>query len=92
MVEADIIRMYESSRKNCHDRFRAVNSLRHLFMDTVPIDVRDDVAYLRIYESVMSKISCLYPFLSWEVERQMKKKKRRYARRVSEEREQELHL
>lgn len=92
MVEAEIVKRYQSSKKNCHDRFLAVNSLRHLLMDSVSIDVKDDAAYLQVYESAMSKISGLYPFLSGEVERQVRKKKRRVTRRGREERKDELHL
>lgn len=93
MVEADIVRSYEKSRQNWHDRRIAVHSLRHLFMDGIILDdVHDNAAYLLVYESVMSKISGLYPYLSEEVQRQMRKKKRRQARRSREERKDELHI
>jgi len=90
--ESKAIHKYKLSKQNYRDKLDVVNTLRHILMDDIKVDVSDDKAYMRQYECIMSNISCSYPFLSDEVQRQVRKKKRRQARRSDEKRESNLHI
>jgi hypothetical protein len=58
-----------------------VNAIRHARMDSMVFDHTNNALYLQFYTIVMESISCDYPFLSGEVQRQVEKKKRWQARR-----------
>ncbi len=92
MDEQAIISEYLASPQNSRCRIVAVNSLRHLYMDTIVFDVKDDETYMAVYQRVMQFIESRYPILSWEVQRQIAKKKRRQGRRVAIEQEQQVSV
>ena len=58
-----------------------VNFLRHHRMDSVEVNVKDNVEYIQIYTSIMRGIATDHPSLAGEVERQVAKKKRWQTRR-----------
>jgi hypothetical protein len=96
MTEALILQEYELSTQNAKSRCLAVNALRHLMMDPVVFDSKNDSDYMSVYLKVMGDISSRYPLLSWEVQRQVAKKKRRQERKVAngsqEQRAEPMHF
>lgn len=83
---------YLETSQNAKSRAETVNRLRHLVMDKVQFDVTDDDQYMYVYTQIMLSISSEFPSLSWEVKRQMAKKKRRQARRSLEKQEARVHI
>jgi len=92
MTEHTVMEEFLASSQNLEARKKAVNSLRHLQMDEVTMDAKDNASYLLVYEAVMSDISSRYPSLSQEVQRQVAKKKRWQERRSLEEHKNSLHI
>lgn len=92
MTEAHIIQQFNESRRNAQSRCETVNALRHLLMDRIAIDVSDDAAYMAVYLEVMRSIESRYPLLSWEVQRQVAKKRRRQERKAHAKQGQVVHL
>ena len=90
--EQSIVNEYLNSRQNSKTKTEAVNSLRHLLMDGVAVDVKDDSAYMSVYQPIMGYIASQYPILSQEVKRQIDKKIRRQTRRSLETHASELHI
>lgn len=92
MTEELIFQAYLTSPQNANARRDTVNALRHIAMDLIAFDVKDDAAYWAVYEDIMTRISSQFPLLSWEVKRQMAKKSRRQVRRALEERQASVHI
>lgn len=92
MTEAMIIAEYEASSKNAKMKAETVNRLRHLMMDSIVIDVKDNSTYIGVYTRIMGNISSQYPPLSQEVKRQIDKKIRWQARRSLEEQSEAMHF
>jgi len=90
--EKSIITEFLRSSQNAKAKTEAVNSLRHLLMDGVAVDVKSDVAYMSVYKKIMGHIASVYPILSQEVKRQIEKKIRRQTRRSLEVQESKLHI
>ena len=70
---------YKPSEKNK----MIVDQIRHLRMDPLVFDHTDNQKYIAVYSSIMLSISCDYPFLSREVQRQIDKKIRWQNRRMN---------
>lgn len=92
MSPSTIYADYQTSAMNAKSRAEAVNRLRHFAMDAIKFDVKDDDAYMFVYRRVMLAIASDFPFLSWEVKRQMAKKIRRQARRSLDQQEARVHI
>lgn len=81
MTATDIMNVFQASSQNFEARVEAVNALRHLTMDEVKFDVKDDDMYTTVYTQIMERIASDHPSLSGEVKRQMAKKIRRHESR-----------
>lgn len=92
MSQSAIYADYLRSPMNAKARAEAVNAMRHLAMDVVRFDVTDDDAYMSVYRRIMECIASDFPSLSWEVKRQMAKKRRRQVRRSLVKQEAGMHI
>lgn len=92
MMEQRIVQQYLQSAQNKYEKALAVNSLRHLSMDQVSFNTKDDSEYMLVFGMIMQDISSKYPFLSIEVQRQMAKKSRRQVRKSLEKRQTSVHI
>lgn len=92
MTEQLILAQYLASSQNAKARAEAVNALRHLSMDVIAFDTKDDAKYMLVYKQIMERIATSYLLLSWEVKRQMAKKSRRQIRRSGEKQQASVHI
>lgn len=88
----EIYASFLASSQNLEARIATVNALRHLLMDEIKVNTKDDVDYMLVYERVMGDIASQYPPLGEEVKRQIAKKKRRQERRSLEEQKHLVHI